>query len=589
MKLRKITFLVLLASTMILVGAVLQVQQTMAQVEEPLFTLYYLCASENPSEIEVGEILKETFAEAGIELIVETVDTNTYWSRTISQIGPTMLTHEEGGYDITYMTYIQIPSDMIWYPGCFMSKGIPPLGWNFWAYKNGIYDDELRAAMSTYDMDERLEHIYKWQDINHEDVPVVFLLHSTLPYMCKRAIKGYDPTLVNYDIDEWTVDGYTADDDVTITEAIGWDVPMWNPLFLDGGYLLLDPLFRTMWRCVYDENVGYTTAPELAYDYDISEDGLTMDFFLNDNIYWHDGEQLTAEDVVFTYECILDPDTGATFHTDFSEAVASAEVIDEFTVRLHLAKRSPEIFTLLGTYNTAILPEHVLGDIAHEDLRTHTTNTEAPPPGCGPFVFKEWVRGQFIKFDVNENYFKERPFVDHLVLSIIPEASTQLAALEAGEVDLTEPYTARDVLADVPRVRDEHPELNMDLYTRAEYTFLPLNNDHPILANKFVRQAIAYLVPAQRIIDEVFDGYAVPSSSFVAPNFWWFDPDTPYYEYNVAKAKELLMKAGYPEWPPEAEEVTIPMSAYYLPLAGGAIIGLVIGAVAVYALMGRRD
>ena len=576
--------LILVAVLLVNITGAVLVQQVEAKVEKPLFTLYYLLDSTDTTALEIGELLKASLAEAGIEIIIESVDATTYMSRTISQAGPKILTHTEGGFDIGQMAYVQIPSDMIWYVGCFHSNGINPLGWNYWAMQSGIADRYLMDALSTYNTSERLDAIYKWQDFINEDANVVYLYHSTIPYLQDGRLKNFYPNLLSYDSDEWTMEGYTETDDVTVTQSFPYDQPMWNPLFLNGGYTTLNELYRTMWRVVYNEESGYTTGPELAYDSKISGDGLTIDFYLRDDIYFHDGVQLTSKDVVWTYEAILDPNTGATFHSDFSAAVSSVEALDNSTVRLHLSKISPEIYTLLSTYNTAILPEHIFGKIAHEALRTHPTNTEEPAPGTGPFVFKKWVRDSYISFDAYDNYFRGRPFVDHIITTIIPEAATALAALEAGEVTKMETGQIKDNIVEIDRIKKERPEINMDYFVVAEYSFLALNNEHPILNNKFVRQAISYLVPYDDIINTVLKGNAVPSSSFVAPTFWWFNKDTPYYEHDLAKAKELLAKAGYPEWPPPKEVVPDTTT----PMIYGAIPGLAIGAIVAYVLLKRR-
>jgi ABC-type transport system substrate-binding protein len=584
-KLKKKIILLILTTILLTLSGIMPVQQATAQVEDPLFTIYYLVESSDTTGIEVGELLKASMAEAGIELVIESVESGAYFSRTISQAGPKMLTHVEGGFDIGPMTYVQIPSDMIWYTGCFASRGIPPLGWNYWAMQSGIADDFLEAALSTYDREERLEAIYGWQDTVNSDANVIYLYHSTIPFLQDKRLKGFDPILLGYDSDEWTMDGFTEADDVTVTQAYSIDQPMWNPLFLNGGYLTLNLMYRTMWRVINDPVEGYITVPELAYAYEISDDGLTIDFFIREDIFFHDGVQLTSKDIVWTYEAILDPDTGATFHSDFSAAIASAEAIDDFTVRLHLAKISPEIFTLLGTYNTAILPEHILGEIPHADLRTHPTNTEEPAPGCGPYVFKEWARGEFTSYDAYDDYFLGRPFVDHIVTPLIEDSATALAALEAGDLTKMDTGQIKDNLVEVERIKNDNPDINTDQFVVAEYAFLAINNEHPILANKIVRQAISYLVPYDDIINTVLSGFAVPSSSFVAPTFWWFNPDTPYYTHDLDKAQELLALAGYPEWPPP--EVDVEQQDTTIPMIYGAIAGLVIGAAVVYVLLKR--
>ena len=117
--------------------------------------------------------------------------------------------------------------------------------------------------------------------------------------------------------------------------------------------------------------------------------------------------------------------------------------------------------------------------------------------------------------------------------------------------------------------------------------FIPINNDHPILGNKYVRQALAYATPYDKVINDVFMGAAIPANSPIHPAMWSWNPETKYYTYDLDKARECLTKAGYPDWPPPLPE-EIPKSAYLTPALGGLIIGIVIGIAAMYIVNKRQ-
>ena len=112
--------------------------------------------------------------------------------------------------------------------------------------------------------------------------------------------------------------------------------------------------------------------PWLAERFEYSEDGLALTFYLRDNVYWQDGVKLTAEDVAWTIDTILDPDTLSSQYGDYSSLIKSVEVIDETTVTLHLYTPAPDLLTvLIGPWGGAICPKHILEDVPHSELMSH--------------------------------------------------------------------------------------------------------------------------------------------------------------------------------------------------------------------------
>jgi len=575
-----------LAILLLLAGSAL-FPLTQSQAAPPLFTLHWVANADYKIDLDLAEFLKAELANFGIEIEIHSYDSATRFSRTISQAGPKMLTYEEGGYDICYANYIWMPSDYIWYLGCFNTEGIPPHGWNYWAWKDGAADTYLRNAMGTYNFTERVKWMWKWQDECHEEAPVVFLGHPTRLYLSRIDLRGWIPQLLAYDVDKWTLLGKTPEEDITLHFRLVFDPGMWLPFFLDGGYETLNMLYRALYRQTYSKATGFTTEPDMAKSLEISEDGMTVTVTLRDDIKWHDGTPFTSKDVKYTYDTILNPKAGSTFHGDFSAAVKSVDAPDDYTVILHLKKPSPEIKTLIACPGTMIVPEHVLSGIAPEDLRTCSWNTERPPPGTGPMKFIEWKRGEYIKFDAFDEYYAGPIFVDHIIEDIIPDSTVALSALEAGEIDVPGCYFTDYIQADVERLKAEASDkLNTTEFTAINSMFLPLNNEHPILANKYVRKAISYMIPYERIHSELMYGLAIPASSWCHPDTWGFNPNTPHYTYDPEKAREYLRLAGYPEWPPPAQE--IPLSTYLLPAVGGLVAGVVIGFVANWIIMRRR-
>jgi peptide/nickel transport system substrate-binding protein len=389
-----------------------------------------------------------------------------------------------------------------------------------------------------------------------------------------------------YQMHRWTYEGMTQDDNVVIKAAYSEDPRYWLLMYGDGGFAPTMPQHRMLFSVIYNEaEKQFKIEPELVTDWELAEDGMSMTLQLRQDAVFHDGHPLDSGDVKWTFDAILDPASGSTYWGDFSAAIASIEAPDDYTVILNFAKETPEILTLLaptGGY-TSIYPEHILGDIPHDQLRTSDYNTVTPPPGLGSMKFSDWKSMEFIKLEAFDDYYDGRPLVDEYILEIIPAAETALASLESGEVHIMLSWTDEN-LPQMPRLRDEG-KINIVSWPRDGVRFIAINNDHPILVNKFVRQALAYATPYQSLIDNVFDGDGVPANSPISPNMWAYKEDTKYYEYDLDKAREALRKAGYPEWPPEVEEAQ--QADILVPAAGGLIGGLIIGVAVMYFL--RRE
>lgn len=543
---------------------------------EPLFTLNWVGTSGSP-EIEIAQMIKEEFAKIGVDVQIHTFDSATVVGRTWGL--PEPATFEEGGTDLSLYGTFTMGSDYVWYLGMYSSGGINPNGWQFWSWKNGVADRYLENAMSTYDRAERVENMHLWQDETNDDAASIFLYNPTRMYLSRSDLRGYHPPYFNSDVDLWTLEGKTQDDDVTIQVRITSDVAAWLTLYVQDWDVL-----SVMYRGLYSQkwtSHGFDVVPDMAESFEVSEDGLTITFNLREDVKWHDGEPCTSADVKFTYDTILNPDVGSAFYWDFSSAVESVEAPDDYTVVLHLWRKAPEIFALLAATDSAILPKHVLGDIPIQDLRTSLYNTETPPPGTGPMKFVKWVRGDYVEFEAFDDFYLGQPFVDHLILRLIPDDMTALAALEAGELDVPDYYLSDSVQSEADRLRAEAPQLNATEYQAVSATMIIMNHEHPALASRTVRKALSYAVPYDKIF-ELLGGFAVPLSSYVPPNTWGFNPDTPYYTLDLEKAKELLSEAGYPDWPPPEPE--IPPAINVPQLLGGLVAGLVIGFVATWLL-----
>lgn len=289
----------------------------------------------------------------------------------------------------------------------------------------------------------------------------------------------------------------------------------------------------------YDKD--FNPQPSLATAWETSADGLTITFHLRHGVKWHDGVPFTAADVKFSLEEVWKK-LHARGRVTFA-AVNEVQTPDNYTVVLKLAHPSPVIFSAVNAVEAQILPRHLY---AGTHIATNPHNVK--PIGTGPFRFKEWQRGQFIALEKNPDYWEAgKPLVDKLVFRIIPDAASRSAALETGEV-LYAPYNPVP-LADVQRLK-ALPDLAVDTHGyewQASFYFIEFNLRRPELANLKVRQAIAHAIDRKGLIDTVWYGFGKPADSPIVSAVTRFHaPGLPQYDYDPAKAEQLLDAAGYP-------------------------------------------
>ncbi|MFQ5586075.1 MAG: peptide-binding protein [Thermodesulfobacteriota bacterium] len=283
----------------------------------------------------------------------------------------------------------------------------------------------------------------------------------------------------------------------------------------------------------YDTDL--TIIGDLAESWDVSEDGLTITFHLREGVRWSDGVEFTADDVLFGYRTIIDEKTPTAYAEDFRQ-ISRAEVLDRYTFRVTYKKPFAPALSTWG--NLTVLPKHLLEgkDITKSELGRH-------PVGMGPFKFVRWVPGQEVVLESNHDYFEGRPYIDRYVYRIIPDPATMFLELKTGGVDLMGltpmQYTRQTVS---PLFRKEFRKYR---YPVPSYTYLGFNLKRPLFADKRVRQALAYGIDKQEIVDGVLLGLGSPATGPYVPETWPYNPNVKKYEYDKERALSLLREAGW--------------------------------------------
>ena len=560
----------------------LAMQTTMAQQQPPI-TIHWVVSAGATKDLEIAEIMKKELIQIGIDVKIESFDKASFLARTYFNPG---LTFDQGGSDAAYQGYSWMLTDYIWYIGCYTSDYLPPIGWNYWAWRDGTADTLIRNGMSSYNTTYRMQNLYAWQEEHQKDVGTIVVGYPLYAQMTRKEIKGYNGMLRAYDAGNWTVEGATHPVTVRyISHFATGLVTGLLPFYLGSGYIELNTMYRSLYQVGRTPEGRYAAVPDMAESVEYSADGMMATFHLRHDIKWHDGVPFTSKDVKYTFDVLMDPKAEAEYYGDFSAAVSSVSAPDDYTVVLHLAKPTPELTTLLMSSYSLIVPEHVLGKIPHDQLKASDYNTKTPPPGTGPFKFKAWTRAEYMQLEASKDFYRGAPAIDSLVFEAITEPMTGLAALKKGDAQMLDIYFSVEFPDEIPGLK-ANPDLHVETVPYPRTLFIALNHNHPALGNRLVRQAIAYLVPYDQIRDQVYKGMIQLGNSPIVASTWGWDPNALQYHYDPAKAKELMAMAGYAPWPPPAAE--IPSSVYVVPAVEALVAGLIVGFGATYAVLRRK-
>lgn len=274
-------------------------------------------------------------------------------------------------------------------------------------------------------------------------------------------------------------------------------------------------------------------SPELAESYDVSPDAKEFTFHLR-AAKFHDGSDVTAADVKASLEHMLDPAGKAAFRNELS-IISKIETPDQKTVKLTLSKPSVALVDYLA------LPESVIVPAAW--LAKNAGNPTATPVGAGPFKFASWTRGREIVVQKFDGYYKQgKPDLDEVHYVFYSDENTRVNALKSGDVDIIDYVPAKDA-ADL----EMGPETQL-LRNTGPFMGLQFNTKFEPFSKPEVRQAIAYAVDRSVIINTAFNGLGSPIYGIAIPKGYmgYSDAKANYFRHDVAKAKELLTKAGYP-------------------------------------------
>jgi peptide/nickel transport system substrate-binding protein len=338
--------------------------------------------------------------------------------------------------------------------------------------------------------------------------------------------------------------------------TVGWltEVDSFNPF--NG----VQAVSYDAWAMTYNLMVGYSvkdisSQPELATKWTTSKDGLTWTFDIRSGVKWTDGQDLTAHDIAYTYNRVLDGGPEAVNWGSYLKGATSVTAPDDSHVVIKLDKVSAT-FPLLPI---PVVPEHIWKDVSEDEVKSYGAEPEDGKPvvGSGPFEFVEGTAGgSTARFERNPDYWGPAPHVDEVVFRIYNSADPMVQALIKGEIDFAEDIAPLQVKSLEGEQGITAHNGNGILFQEIAFntgavdveTGKPKGNGNPALQDPKFRHALGYALDNQQIADKVYQGAAQPGDTVIPPSFpeWrWSPPEDQAFSFDLDKAGQLLDEAGY--------------------------------------------
>lgn len=477
------------------------------------------------------EIAKE-ISKLGIDTTVETMD----WPSQVEVVW-----YGED-WDMTFWEMVGRPSRLD--PDEFlvqMFRSDFQEGYNYYFWTNEEYDDLITEQRRTTDREERQQLVYEAQSMIHEKGPSTFLM--------------YPEILSAWNSDNWegvvemqgmgsanmrtfsNIEPKTDND--TLTISIDQEIEYINPFQQSGEGDLIQN--RMLWDRLVWPDAEAKPSPRLARELNYTDD-TTLEVPFRQGERFHDGTEILAEDVKFSFDVHKDYQT---YYTGALGPVDEVEIADDYRVVFHL-KQAFAPFPLTGLGRIGIAPKQHWEDIIENKMEVENPMEyqEETPIGSGPLKFESWDQGNQTRLARYDDHFDPVAYKER-VSRLIPSVQTTLTQLQQGTVDMLGLYSGDNTILE--QTVNENDHLSMTATTSVGFKQISYNNKTAPMHIDAFRQAMHHRVPKDLIVDEIYDGYGAkarntPTSSALE---FWHNNDLEEYSFDLQDAANVLVDDGF--------------------------------------------
>ena len=543
----------------------------------PFFKMYVMIPNNQPARVVWGTLAAEQMKRIGIDVVTSILPFASIAPRRSRGDGKT---HVDGGWDCYLERYLYDsiePSPL----SLFGSKNMPPNGLNFYYVDDKEIDRSLTVVSSSIKPEDRLAGYHAFEKRWYDIQPMTILFYPQDVVAVNPKLTGFDSTTYNPIFfprpENWTIAGAK---DATAAFA-SWPqpsslVPMYTIGYHESN--IFGPVYNRLYE--YKSWDDKTLTQALATGYTVSEDGKHWVITLRQGVKFHSGEELTAEDVKFTWDTMLNPAYGSQMNAAMKDVFGSPsayKVTGKYEITADLPAYNLQMLnSVLGAF--AIMPKHAYQDIKPESMRSHTASTWLGTydvktsdgksftahggVGTGPWIPQGYDPSRkAYRYIRNDKYWK--PYTGNVTEFYIVNISgtdAVLSALKNGEIDAHDPmYDIGPVVSTVDpswgkvvtfdSFKWQHICYNLKHPVFGLGTDTPLAKKDPARAAEaaaYIRQAISHAMPRDQIVKEIAGGYGNPGT---VPMAW----SSPLYDHDLLKpiaydldlAKQFMEKAGY--------------------------------------------
>ena len=299
--------------------------------------------------------------------------------------------------------------------------------------------------------------------------------------------------------------------------------------------MVLASIFESL---LESDNETQAVKARVAESWEASPDHLTYTFKLFKNACFSDGTPLTAQDVKFTFDKLMEPATAAPHLRNYFQDIASCEAVDDYTVRYTCKKPYFKHLRMIGSLE--ILPKHIY---SQGEFNQHPNNRS--PIGSGPYVFESWNTGTDIVLARNEKYWSAKPHILKRVFKFITNANAACQVLERQEMDYMSFHISPELWVTRASTPEFQAKFNEYKYYSAFYTYIVWNNRKPQFQDKMVRRALTMLLDRKLILETIYYGLGKQTVSDFFVESPEYDKTIEPWPFDPAQAKQLLDAAGW--------------------------------------------